>query len=235
MQKIFQFKQFLVHQSRSAMPVTTDACILGAVADFQGCKTILDIGTGTGLLSLMLAQRFSEASITGVEIDRESFYEAQKNFSLSSWLDRLYIKNADIIGLEFVEQFDGIICNPPFFENQLASEDARKSAARHTQEFNYEKLAEVMDKHLAPHGKAWVLIPVLHEDTFRSLLDKAGMFVNKSIRVHGTVTKPEHVVVLGISRKQSAESVETFVTYESQGFLSGSAQKVLREFYLHLP
>ncbi|MBS3913233.1 MAG: methyltransferase [Bacteroidetes bacterium] len=234
MHKFFQFKQFMVHQGRAAMPVTTDACLFGSLADFSGCTTVLDIGAGTGLLSLMLAQRYPTMKITGVEKDKGSFYDAQKNFSLSPWLDRLNLKHDDALDIEFVEPFDGIICNPPFFQDQLPSENEKNNTARHTAELNYQSLPRLLDKHLTPIGIAWILMPVIHENMFRDNLRDYGLHVERSIRIHPSDKKPEHLVALKVGREQKTEAKEEFVTYESQGFLSPAAQKLLHDFYLHI-
>jgi tRNA1Val (adenine37-N6)-methyltransferase len=134
----FQFKQFIIHQDRCAMKVTTDACLFGAwVAKEVGgqkseVETILDIGTGTGLLSLMLAQK-TNATIDSVEIDEAAAEQAQENANASLWKDRIFVMPGDAkdMAYTFCKNFDIIISNPPFYENELTSSDHQKNLAHH--------------------------------------------------------------------------------------------------------
>lgn len=158
---VFRFKQFELSNCRSAMKVGTDGVILGAWAfknvACEGLKTILDVGCGTGLLSLMMAQRFPDAFITGIDIDSDATEEAQANFKNSKWNHRLmgicrdYVGFADNCG---GERFDAIICNPPFFTNGAVSPDGSRRTARHEDgSLSLETLFSHADRLLKPGGR----------------------------------------------------------------------------------
>ena len=128
----FRFKQFVIHQERSSMKVCTDSCILGAwtAVQLKNVKTILDIGTGTGLLPLMLAQK-SESIIDAIESDRESAGQARENVQLTPWSDRIHIIEGDVREFIGEDRYDWIITNPPFFESDLRSPERKKNEAKH--------------------------------------------------------------------------------------------------------
>ena len=137
----FQFKQFIIHQDRCAMKVCTDACILGA---WFGTKLpsnirVLDIGSGTGLLIMMLAQNI-EAAIDGIEIDLPAFKQLQENISQNEWKKRIHVYPGDIRNFSFPQQYDFIISNPPFFENDLASESLAEQTAKHSKDLSLDEL-----------------------------------------------------------------------------------------------
>ena len=132
---MFRFKQFTIHQERCAMKVGTDGVLLGAWA--EGGKAILDIGTGTGLIACMMAQRFPDATVQAIEIDEAACQQARENVTASPFLDRIFITNTSL--QEFVselpqhqQQYDCIVCNPPYFVNSMKAPDSQRSIARHT-------------------------------------------------------------------------------------------------------
>ena len=123
MRKPFAMKQFTVVQSEVALPVTSDACVFGALADFQNATQILDIGSGTGVLSLMMAQKFPSARVQGIDIHLPSVEQARENGINSPFADRVSFLHDNILDFEPDTPINGIICNPPFFENHLPSSD----------------------------------------------------------------------------------------------------------------
>ncbi len=161
MPDIFRFKQFAVDQTGCAMKINTDGVLLGALVEANQAKTILDIGTGTGVIALMLAQRFTEAQIDAVEIDPMAAQTAGKNFINSPYAERL---NIYPVGFEqFFEQnpdkkYDLIVSNPPFFINSLKSPEAKRKLAKHTDEDFFKKLIKI-STHLNPDGVCWLIIP----------------------------------------------------------------------------
>ena len=129
---MFRFKQFTVCDERSAMKIGTDGVLVGAWADVEDDWRILDVGTGTGLIALMLAQRNASAKIVGIDISHEAVEEARDNFSRSPWATRLSAIEGDVCGFEGSEKFDHIVSNPPYFVDSLHSPDALRTMARHT-------------------------------------------------------------------------------------------------------
>lgn len=152
----FQFKQFTVHQAAGAMKVTTDACLFGAwcaeeIQSLNGKKNILDIGTGTGLLPLMIAQKNS-ASIDAIEIEKASADEAIQNIQASPFAETIHVIQADISGYQPPEKYDIIICNPPFYEDELQSPDALKNVAHHGTHLKLEQLFQIINVLLKEQG-----------------------------------------------------------------------------------
>ena len=136
----FEFKQFTVHQEHAAMKVGTDGALLGSLAATG--KRILDIGTGTGLLSLMMAQRCPDAQITAIDVDENAIKDAQRNFSESPFEDRITLKQAPFqeFAKQELEKYDCIICNPPYFDESLESKDESRTRARHTSSLPFRDL-----------------------------------------------------------------------------------------------
>lgn len=175
MSKPFSFKQFTISQKISAFKVGTDSVLLGAWTDPGNPSAILDIGCGTGVLSLMMAQR-TNGIIDGVEIDPLSAEEAYKNVSNSKWAHRISIHNTDILSFTppHAEKYDLIISNPPYFENNLKNENIRKSTARHTDSLTYEKLAGFVNKYLHENGTFCFILPAEGFDKLAAILELSG-------------------------------------------------------------
>ena len=161
----FQFKQFTVYQERCAMKVGTDGTLLGAWANApEGPSSILDIGTGTGLVALMMAQRFPEATIHGIDIDTEAVAQATENVARSPFASRIMINRCDATKITDMEGYDAIVCNPPYFVDALTCPEAQRTMARHATTLNYKSLAKIAKKLLKPHAVLSVVIPVEYED-----------------------------------------------------------------------
>ncbi|MEA3451540.1 MAG: methyltransferase, partial [Bacteroidota bacterium] len=144
----FKFKQFTIKQDKTAMKVSTDSVLLGAWFDFNHPKKILDVGTGTGLLAIMAAQKFPNSKITAVEIDNEAFIEAEENIKNCRWNKIIEVFQVDFIDFSKKEQtkYDLIVSNPPYFENQLRSTDIKKRIARHTDTLTFADLIKSVEK-----------------------------------------------------------------------------------------
>lgn len=214
------------------MPVTTDACILGAAADLGLCKTALDVGTGTGLLSLMLAQRYELLHITALELQEDSCKEAAKNFQHSPWSDRLELICTDALLFNPSGTYDGIICNPPFFDNQLASEQQGKSLARHTAGLNYNSLMRKCAEWLSPAGVIWLLIPELHLDLLKAESELNGFYVQEMMHIFSSKGKPPHVCVLKLGRTYKPVTELYFVTYDAPGIRSQQLTSLMKDYYI---
>lgn len=173
----FQFKQFRIEQGQTAMKVCTDSCVLGAWAAVEQAENILDIGTGTGLLSLMVAQR-SRAPITAVEINDAAAAQASENIAASPWPNQIVLKQTSLqdFGRENQQLFDLIICNPPFFQASLRSPDPAKTVAKHTQELPFEELLRFVKRFLTPTGTFYLLLPPPEAETFRKLAAAVKLF-----------------------------------------------------------
>lgn len=156
---VFRFKEFSVKQESSAMKVGTDAMLLGTVVNTYHDKRILDIGTGTGVIALIMAQRYSKSEISAIEVDEASAFEAMENFQNSPWSDRLSVIHADFLEHSFDQKFDLIVSNPPYFQTRLENNDPRKSQARHESALPMKAMLKKVSQMLTKFGYFWVIVP----------------------------------------------------------------------------
>lgn len=167
--QFFQFKQFRIDQEKCGMKVCTDSCLFGAwISVPSTAKTILDIGTGTGLLSLMLAQK-TNANITGIEIDNGAFEQTSANFKNSSWSKKLTVVQGDVRTYPFNEKFDFIVCNPPFFKDKIISFSQAEKIAKHSTHLSLEELFASIDRLLNENGKCALLFPFFRKQEIEQL------------------------------------------------------------------
>lgn len=188
---IFQFKQFGVNQDQCAMKIGTDGVLLGAWTPIENHpKNILDIGTGTGIIALMLAQRSNAQQIDALEIDENAYEQAVDNFENSPWSDRLFCFHAGLD--EFVEEpedeYDLIISNPPFYSEDFRSENEQRDLARFQEAMPFEDLIEAAALLLSETGIFSVIIPFKEEEKFIDLANEYDLFPIKITRVKGTPT-----------------------------------------------
>ncbi|MGL4410624.1 MAG: tRNA1(Val) (adenine(37)-N6)-methyltransferase [Bacteroidales bacterium] len=174
----FKFKQFTVKHGSCAMKVGTDGVLLGAWSNTEGVTRVLDIGTGSGLIALMIAQR-SSAQITGLDIDKDAVKEAANNFNLSPWSDRLRSRLADFstdYSSENGEKFDLIVSNPPYFENSLSAPDAKRARARHTETLSFESLFKGVSENLTLDGRFTMILPAECENRVEEIAGKFSLY-----------------------------------------------------------
>lgn len=186
----FQFRQFVVRQKGCAMKVGTDGTLLGswAQAPAGGCR-ILDIGTGTGLIALMMAQRFPEAHVTGIDIDADAVDQAAENALESPFKDRVTIRLCDVVSLEDAVGFEAIVCNPPFFDHSLTCLDQQRTEARHTVSLSYRQLMESAFKLMKVDGSLSVIIPFDCRSRLESEAHLSGLFVSRVCSIQTTPRK----------------------------------------------
>ena len=210
---IFTFKQFTIHQDRCIFKVGTDGVLLGAYADVAGIKTILDIGTGTGLIAMMLAQR-SEAEITAIEPDPGSSEQAGSNVSKSKWSDRIRLINTSLQDfLKNAPKFDLIVSNPPYFTGYLRNPDPLKATARHNVTLNNKDLLLGMSELLAEDGRAQVIMPYPEGDVFIAEANEFGLYCNDILKIRPLPASGVRRLIIKLSRKRS-KTTEKFLTIE---------------------
>lgn len=185
-QPFFQFKQFTVWHDRCAMKVGTDGVLLGAWTSVDTAKHILDIGTGTGLVALMLAQR-SRASIVALEIDEAAAGQAQENVDRSPWQSRIEVIKTDFKEYVSDKKFDVIVSNPPYFEDSLKCPDLQRTAARHNSTLTYDELLKGVAELLSPDGLFTLIIPT---DTENTVKQAASLHALHPVRQLHIITKP---------------------------------------------
>lgn len=234
-ESVFHFKQFSIQQTNAPLKVTTDACLFGALVECENATSVLDIGTGTGLLALMIAQR-SNAAITGIEIDVQSALIAKNNFDCSPWKQRLKVIQSDINewSKSASEKFDLIVCNPPFFTSSMKNSDQRKSMARHNDSLSLESLRKIISSHLNSSGCAYIMLPPAEMNRFEILCQENNLFANKKYFISSSPEKIPYLNIFSFSFQQIKIHEETVFVYNSPENYSAQFRELLSGYYLHL-
>lgn len=183
----FQFKKFTIHHDRCAMKVGTDGVLLGAWTNIEESNKILDIGTGTGLIALMLAQRCPNAHITAIDLDKDAIIQAQENILASPWKDRVEAIQHDICTFSPSTNFDTIVSNPPYFNNSLKCTDNQRNTARHTDTLDADRLLDKVSNTLTSDGCFSLIIPSEQTEDIISTALKKGLHLTRHTKV---VTRP---------------------------------------------
>lgn len=230
---IFHCQQFSVRQQNTAMKVCSDSLLFGAMAQIQpGCK-VLDIGSGSGLLTLMAAQ-LGAGHLTAVEISDSACKDAAHNFSASPWHTQFSLKQQDICSFPQLttEKFDFIISNPPFFANHLQSSQSDRNLARHNNSLPYNSLIEVVDKLMSNTGFFYVLLPAHVNLEIETITQQAGLHRLNTIEIQSRPDKPAKLIALSFSRLPLA-SVKTKISlFDSNMQYSATAKHYLKSFLL---
>jgi tRNA1Val (adenine37-N6)-methyltransferase len=181
----FYFKQFSVADGLSTMKVGTDAVLLGAAVELEGVESILEIGTGCGVIALMLAQR-SKAMIEAIEIDVDSVNQAKHNVSQSLWEDRISVINSSLqdYGRIVKRRYDLIVSNPPYFSRSLKSPSERKNISRHNDSLSFKDLVQCASELMQPEASLWVILPVKESAEFLEAAKKQGLLIHLLIKVY---------------------------------------------------
>jgi len=231
----FRFKQFTVRQEMAAFGVTTDSVLLGAWASIESAATILDIGTGTGLLALMAAQR-SSARIVAIEPDRDSFIQAGINFAASPWHKRMTLIHTPVQDFHPAagELFDAIITNPPYFSASLLNPDDAKARARHTVSLSYAELAEAAVRLLAPAGSLHLVLPVNEAQKFKEEAVIHGLHCARRLLVRPTPSSPPARALMTLTRQAVPVYGENELVIEKGGrhIYSDEYVSLTKDFYL---
>jgi tRNA1Val (adenine37-N6)-methyltransferase len=230
----FQFKQFTIQQDRCAMKVGTDGVLLGAWADISGAESILDIGTGTGLIALMLAQR-SRALIAAIDIDKDTILQAKENIDNSPWHDRISVQHISLQELALAKDrcYDLIVSNPPYFQNSLKCPDKKRNIARHGESLGQKDLVENSAKLLTVAGRLAVIIPAANGEEFIRIAGQSGLFCLRKTNVFPREEISVKRLLLEFGRKEK-ECIESNLIIESgeRHCYSDEFKWLTRDFYL---
>lgn len=241
----FQFKQFTIVQDQCAMKVSTDACIQGAYFaqwlsnNNYSPQQILDIGTGTGLLSLMMLQAFPQAQGLGVEIDSAAFEQAQYNFSQSPWFPHLQVLHQDCNAFATSitkPQWDTIICNPPFFHQHLVSSELPRKTARHSDTLSKATLAVTLKKALLQQGYACILYPSTEWQAWEAAATAESLHCVQLLHISPNANKTANRII-GIYSLQKPTGViptDTLIIYNAPQQYSENFKRLLQGYYLYL-
>ena len=237
MSKPFRFKQFSVAQEHCAMKIGTDAVLLGAWADVDSQpNSILDIGAGTGVLTLMLAQRSGAELIDALEIDDAAYEQCVGNFEASDWGDRLFCYHAalDEFTEEIEDQYDLIISNPPFYTDTFKTENEERNKARFEDAMPFTELLKSVSKLLSPTGQFNVVIPFSEESSFIELAAKEGLYPSRILHIRGQESSPvKRSLICFRFEKQTIETQELIIEITRHQYTK-EYTNLTKDFYLKL-
>ena len=208
----FSFKQFTINQERASFKVGTDGVLLGAVADLNDIKRILDIGTGTGLIALMVAQR-CDAEIVAIEPDNESFIQACENVRLSRWSNRIRVENINLQDFKDNGKFDLVISNPPYFNASLKNPDPRKSFARHNDSLSSGELLNGAAVLMSEGGRLQVIMPYAEGSLLIAEAIESGLYCNDILKIRPLPESEIRRLIITFSRERK-RATEKFLTIE---------------------
>ena len=235
--KPFQFKQFSIHQDRCAMKVGTDGVLLGAWASLDHHPaTILDIGAGTGLIALQLAQRSFAGTIDAIELEDDAYEQCVANFEASPWGDRLFCYHAgfDEFVDEMDEPYDLIVSNPPFYSEDVASGDEARDKARQNNSLPFEELVQGSVQLLTEKGIFAVIIPFKEEQRFTKLAQKVGLFPTRITRVKGNPETDFKRSLMEFSFDANKPHIDTLIIEEGRHQYTKEYIELTQAFYLKM-
>jgi|SRR5690606_34485933 len=238
----FRFKQFTVYQDACAMKVTTDSSLFGSMVlrlmDQQPIQHVLDIGTGTGLLALMIAQQYPRVNIDAVEIDENAFEQAKRNVNDSPWSKNITPIHADIKQFKPTKKYDLLIANPPFYENELKSADHRKNIAHHQASLDPVTLVKTISENLKESGKFLLLLPFKKKDEWLILFKKFNLQPEKIVYARQTDNHPSYfrmIIKGGFISYKNPTMMESEISIKDEiGQYTKDFSLLLKDYYLHL-
>lgn len=235
--KPFEFKQFTIEQDRCAMKIGTDGVLLGAWVSVKNKPfSILDIGAGTGIIALQLAQRSKAEMVDAIEIDENAYEQCVDNFENSPWGDRLFCYHASLE--EFVEEIEGkydiVISNPPFYSEDYKTTDESRDMARFNDALPFDELIESASQLLSDEGIFAVIIPRKEEENFIKMASEVNLFPNRICRVRGNETSEEKRSMLEFSFEKISPKIENLTIETSRHDYTEEYKKLVQDFYLKM-
>ena len=234
----FQFKQFCIHHDHCAMKVGTDGVLLGAWAPLSDDEHILDVGTGSGLIALMLAQRYPHSTLLGIDIDKDAIEQAQENIAASPFAERVSVKTQSLQELLLAQNgsteppFTSIVCNPPFFEDSLLPPDASRTAARHTTSLPFSELISAASSLLSRGGRFCVILPTPAFDAFHLSCFARGLHLEVRCDVQTTVRKAPKRTMACFRKDLEVSRRDEHLILMENGQRSQAYAQLTRDFYL---
>ncbi len=233
--KPFRFKEFTIQQDKTAMKVGTDGVLLGAWVELdENTINALDIGTGTGVIALQIAQKSEIETIDALEIEGNAFEQAVGNFENSDWSDRLFCYHASI--QEFVDEIDDkydlIISNPPFYNDTFKKLEQKRATARHTKSLSFEELLSATAKLLTPKGTCAFILPFHEESKFLSIAKKSNLYPKRILRVKGNAKTDYKRVLIQFSFTKTNPKIENLVIELERDVYTKEYKNLLKDFYL---
>tara|TARA_B100000795_G_C22704602_1_gene401043 strand:+ start:263 stop:970 length:708 start_codon:yes stop_codon:yes gene_type:complete len=234
---MFEFKQFSIQQDQCAMKIGTDGVLLGAWVSLENNpESILDIGAGTGILSLQLAQRCIAETLEAIEIDEDAFEQCVVNFENSPWGDRLFCFHASAqeFAAEMEEEYDLIISNPPFYSDEHKSDDSKRNTARFTDTLPFKDLAIFAYQFLSEKGIFALILPRKEEENFIALASEVGLFPKRICRVKGNPTSEVKRSLMEFTFEKSEIIKEELTIEISRHVYTEAYKNLVKDFYLKM-
>lgn len=231
----FKFKRFTVYHDLCAMKVGTDGVLLGAWTKINGAKKALDIGTGSGLIALMLAQRNDKLHIDAIDIDHDAIEQAKENIKLSTFSNQVNAIESSLQDFkQYERQYDLIVSNPPFFIQSLKSLHKERTLARHTDSLSLEELLGISATLLTSRGKLSIIYPFDHKETLLSISKNIGLYPSRITNVYPTPASPPKRVVIEFSKTESSLIETNLIIEKERHIYSDEFTELAREFYLKM-
>jgi tRNA1Val (adenine37-N6)-methyltransferase len=229
----FRFKKFTVSQDKSTHKVGTDGVLLGAWVNVQNVTTALDVGTGTGVIALMLAQRTPESTIIdAIEIQKDDAEQAKQNVAGSPWNERIYVHHCRAQDFKPEKKYDLIVSNPPYFKNSWLPPSEDRTKVRHTQTLSFEELLATVGKLLKDGGRHAVILPVTEGLEFINLARTFSLYCIRICEFKTRLHKPVERLLLEFARKEAVIHKETVLLYAAGEKWSDEYVKLTGDFYL---
>lgn len=231
---MFNFKQFSIKDDLSSMKVGTDAIIVGCLAHHNECHSILDIGTGCGIVALILAQRYPYAHIDAIDIDMKSIEQASYNFEVSPWNERLKVRCISAQELRD-EHYDLIVSNPPFFVNSLKAPSQQRNLARHTDTLSYNELFKSASTNLSSQGRFVCILPYSSKDLIMQIATREHLWCENQTIIRNTpMARPKRIVFSFINEEIDTTTLKELIIRNNDNSYSESYRKLTADFYTHL-
>lgn len=230
----FRFKQFNLHHSNSAMKVGTDGVLLGAWTTLGRGMKVLDIGTGTGLISLMLAQRYPEAKVTGIEINPEAAKDAIQNYKESPFGERLQFISGNVLSYDFTTEFDHVVSNPPYFSGDLQPTNQDRAQARHDGTLDFTSILHVARKVLTANGTISLIIPFDRLSDLIYLAENLDFFPSRITSVKGRKELPTKRILIELNHEQTIIQKDELIIEVGRHQYTNAYISLTKDFYLNM-
>jgi len=229
----FAFKEFVVHQDKCPMKISTDSVLIGAWPKVEKAKTILDVGTGTGIIALMIAQR-SNAKIDAIDIDAKAHQQAKENFAKSKWKHRIKAHHSSLQNFSANKKYDIIVSNPPFFLCPLTHKEKEGAQARFTHKLSFLDLVENVIRLLSSKGSFYVILPVDEGLCFTNEAEKRNLFLTNHIWVKTTDRKnfPKRILMRFEFVKKNIDD-DKILVIKSENKYTEAYKELTKDYYLH--
>jgi tRNA1Val (adenine37-N6)-methyltransferase len=232
---VFRFKQFSIEDSQCAMKVGTDAVLLGAWVNVKGVKRVLDVGTGCGIIALMLAQRTEEnVNIEGIEIEEQGAKQADENLLETRWCNRVLFHNYSLQTFRSPFKYDLIVSNPPYFNNSQLPPKAHRAKARHTDSLSYPELLHHSIRFLKTKGRLAVILPFEEGKLFVSLAKEVGLYLNRQLAFYSRKEKPQERWLMEFSFEPAPTKKEKLTLHSEGETWSEDYKRLTKDFYLKI-